>query len=56
MAYRTRYSDSAAKNGPLAALRHLTALSVGCHCQDELRGHRSLLRGLRAERRTDSSG
>lgn len=34
----------------LAALSHQSALSVGCYCEDESRCHRSLLRGLLAER------
>lgn len=37
----------------LAALSHSTALSVGCYCEDESRCHRSLLRGLLAERGAD---
>lgn len=34
----------------LAALSHQTAFAVGCYCEDENRCHRSLLRGLLAER------
>jgi uncharacterized protein YeaO (DUF488 family) len=34
----------------LAALSHRAALSVGCYCADERRCHRSVLRGLLAER------
>jgi len=34
----------------LAALSHQTSLSVGCYCEDERRCHRSLLRGLLAQR------
>lgn len=34
----------------LAALSHTTNLSVGCYCEDEDRCHRSVLRGLLAER------
>ncbi|HXK10919.1 MAG TPA: DUF488 family protein [Vicinamibacteria bacterium] len=34
----------------LAALSHVTALSVGCYCQDEARCHRSVLRALLGER------
>ena len=34
----------------LAALSQTAALSLGCYCQDERRCHRSLLRGLLAER------
>jgi len=37
----------------LAALSHSTALSVGCYCEDASRCHRSLLRGLLAERGAD---
>ena len=37
----------------LAALSHSTALAVGCYCEDESRCHRSLLRGLLAERGAD---
>lgn len=34
----------------LAALSHQTAFAMGCYCADEARCHRSLLRGLLAER------
>lgn len=34
----------------LAALSHLTDLSVGCYCADESRCHRSVLRELLTER------
>ena len=34
----------------LAALSHQTDVSVGCYCEDESRCHRSLLRGLLAQR------
>ena len=34
----------------LAALSHVAAFSVGCYCTDESRCHRSVLRGLLAER------
>jgi uncharacterized protein YeaO (DUF488 family) len=34
----------------LAALSHHAAFAVGCYCEDENRCHRSLLRGLLAER------
>ncbi|MDQ0012965.1 uncharacterized protein YeaO (DUF488 family) [Variovorax boronicumulans] len=37
----------------LAALSHSAALAVGCYCEDESRCHRSLLRGLLAERGAD---
>ncbi|MET3442701.1 uncharacterized protein YeaO (DUF488 family) [Variovorax paradoxus] len=37
----------------LAALSHAAAFSVGCYCEDESRCHRSLLRGLLAERGAD---
>ena len=40
----------------LAALSHSTALAVGCYCEDESRCHRSLLRGLLAERGADIAG
>jgi uncharacterized protein YeaO (DUF488 family) len=34
----------------LAALSHVTELSLGCYCKDESRCHRSVLRSLLAER------
>ncbi len=34
----------------LAALSHQASFSVGCYCENEARCHRSLLRGLLAER------
>ena len=34
----------------LAALSHQTDFSVGCYCEDELHCHRSILRGLLAEK------
>jgi uncharacterized protein YeaO (DUF488 family) len=34
----------------LAALSHTASFSVGCYCDNEARCHRSLLRGLLAER------
>jgi uncharacterized protein YeaO (DUF488 family) len=34
----------------LAALSHSTSFSVGCYCEHESRCHRSILRGLLAER------
>jgi uncharacterized protein YeaO (DUF488 family) len=34
----------------LAALSHQASFSVGCYCENESRCHRSLLRGLLAER------
>lgn len=37
----------------LAALSHGVPLAVGCYCEDEARRHRSLLRGLLAERGAD---
>ncbi|WP_431112497.1 DUF488 domain-containing protein [Variovorax paradoxus] len=40
----------------LAALSHTTAFSVGCYCEDESRCHRSLLRGLLAERGAAMAG
>ncbi len=40
----------------LAALSHTAALAVGCYCEEESRCHRSLLRGLLAERGADIAG
>ena len=40
----------------LAALSHTAAFSVGCYCEDESRCHRSLLRGLLAERGAAMAG
>jgi uncharacterized protein YeaO (DUF488 family) len=40
----------------LAALSHTASFSVGCYCEDEARCHRSLLRGLLAERGAQVSG
>ncbi len=37
----------------LAALSHQTAFALGCYCEDESRCHRSLLRGLLAQRGAD---
>jgi uncharacterized protein YeaO (DUF488 family) len=37
----------------LAAMSHQSAFSVGCYCADESRCHRSLLRGLLADRGAD---
>ncbi len=34
----------------LAALSHHSSFSVGCYCEDDARCHRSVLRGLLAER------
>lgn len=34
----------------LAALSLASAFSLGCYCEDEARCHRSVLRGLLAER------
>jgi uncharacterized protein YeaO (DUF488 family) len=34
----------------LAALSHQTNVAVGCYCDDETRCHRSILRGLLADR------
>jgi uncharacterized protein YeaO (DUF488 family) len=39
----------------LVALSRRTAIAVGCYCEDEARGHRSILRGLLAERGADVS-
>jgi uncharacterized protein YeaO (DUF488 family) len=40
----------------LAALSHTASFSVGCYCEDEARCHRSLLRGLLADRGAQVSG
>ena len=40
----------------LAALSHRTMFAVGCYCEDESRCHRSLLRGLLAERGAHFAG
>ena len=37
----------------LAALSHGAHFSIGCYCAEEARCHRSLLRGLLADRRAD---
>jgi len=37
----------------LAALSHQANFSVGCYCENEARCHRSVLRGLLAERGAD---
>ncbi|WP_374669665.1 DUF488 domain-containing protein [Ramlibacter sp.] len=42
--------DAARLLDTLAALSHHGAFSVGCYCEDESRCHRSLLRGLLAQR------
>jgi uncharacterized protein YeaO (DUF488 family) len=42
--------DAAHLLDTLAALSHQTAFSMGCYCEDESRCHRSLLRGLLAQR------
>lgn len=42
--------DAAHSLDLLAALSHHAAFSVGCYCDDERRCHRSLLRGLLADR------
>lgn len=34
----------------LAAMSHQTNFALGCYCEDEARCHRSILRGLLAER------
>ncbi|MBT2321501.1 DUF488 family protein [Variovorax paradoxus] len=46
-------SDASRSLDLLAALSHGSALSVGCYCENEARCHRSLLRGLLAERGAD---
>lgn len=61
-AFVRRYKAEMAEAEPsrnldlLAALSHHTALSVGCYCADESRCHRSVLRGLLAERGADIVG
>jgi uncharacterized protein YeaO (DUF488 family) len=40
----------------LAALSHTASFSVGCYCENEARCHRSLLRGLLADRGALVSG
>ncbi len=42
--------DAAHLLDTLAALSHQAAFSMGCYCEDESRCHRSLLRGLLAQR------
>lgn len=42
--------DNARTLDLLAALSHGSDFSVGCYCEDEARCHRSVLRGLLAER------
>ena len=42
--------DAARLLDTLAALSHHGAFAVGCYCEDEARCHRSLLRGLLAQR------
>jgi uncharacterized protein YeaO (DUF488 family) len=49
-------SDASRSLDLLAALSHSTALTVGCYCEDESPCHRSLLRGLLAERGADIAG
>jgi len=46
-------SDASRSLDLLAALSHVTALSVGCYCEDESHCHRSVLRSLLAERGAD---
>jgi uncharacterized protein YeaO (DUF488 family) len=54
-AYRRKYlaemsrPDAKHDLALLAALSHVTDLSVGCYCEDESRCHRSLLRQLLLE-------
>jgi uncharacterized protein YeaO (DUF488 family) len=54
-AYRRKYlaemsrPDAKHDLALLAALSHVTNLSVGCYCEDESRCHRSLLRQLLLE-------
>ncbi len=49
-------SDASRSLDLLAALSHGAALSVGCYCENEARCHRSLLRGLLAERGAEIAG
>jgi len=42
--------DAARLLDTLAALSHHGSFAVGCYCEDESRCHRSLLRGLLAQR------
>jgi uncharacterized protein YeaO (DUF488 family) len=50
--YRAEMSEPAASQSldVLAALSHHANFSVGCYCENEQRGHRSLLRQLLAAR------
>ncbi len=50
--YRSEMSqpDASRSLDLLAALSHSANFSVGCYCADEARCHRSLLRGLLADR------
>ena len=45
--------DAAHLLDTLAALSHQTSFAMGCYCENESRCHRSLLRGLLAQRGTD---
>ena len=50
--YKAEMAQPAAQHALalLAALSHDSAFSVGCYCADEARCHRSLLRGLLADK------
>jgi uncharacterized protein YeaO (DUF488 family) len=58
-AFMRKYKAEMAEADPsrsldlLAALSHSATFSVGCYCEEESRCHRSLLRGLLAERGAD---
>ena len=60
--FARRYRAEMAKPGPsrtldlLAALSRTASFSVGCYCEDEARCHRSILRGLLAERGAELAG
>ena len=53
--YRTEMARPDARQALtlLAVLSHTTNFSVGCHCEDESRCHRSVLRELLAEQGAD---
>jgi uncharacterized protein YeaO (DUF488 family) len=53
---RWRLPDASRTLDLLAALSHTANFSVGCYCENEARCHRSLLRGLLADRGAQVSG
>ena len=61
-AFARRYKSEMAQPDPsrtldlLAALSHQANFAVGCYCENEARCHRSLLRGLLAERGAEFAG